>query len=160
MKTIHFYGLNFQLKWLIHNQSSLAVPIGVCILLFAGCKSTYQNYPLAEEPSQPRIVIVRKTFESILAPMKIYQNGQFIGRLGAGRRYLAWQPKPGEVFLEATIGFNRMTYRIDAQPGKSYYLMASIGFWSFSNPLKLRETPADQVPDLGKMKKPRINFSR
>jgi hypothetical protein len=134
--------------------------MGICLLILAGCKSTYQNYPLAEELSQPRIVIVRKSFEIIAHPIKIYQNGQPMGRLGASRCYLAWQPKPGEVFLEATVGLHRMTYRIDAQPGKSYYLMARIGFWSFSNPLKLSEIPADQVPDLAKMKKPKINFSR
>jgi hypothetical protein len=129
-------------------------------LFLPSCKTTYQNFPLAQSPDQPQIVIFRKSLWGYSATIDVYQNGQFVGRLGRTHRYLTWQPKPGEVLLEARGGLSRVSYRIDVQPAKNYYLRAGFGIGFFINPVELEETPADQVPDLGKMKKPGVNFSR
>jgi hypothetical protein len=159
MKTISVVGPNFKWRWSGRYLPLLSV-LGISLLLLVSCKTTYQNFPLAQSQDRPEIVIFRKSLRGYTAKIDIYQNGQFVGRLGAGNRYLAWQPKPGEVLLEARSGLRQVTYRIDIQPDKTYYLMASFGIGFFSNPVRLEEIHPDQVPDLAKMKKPKINYSK
>lgn len=134
--------------------------LGMCSIFFASCRSTYQNLPLTQDADQPRIIIVRKGFWDFASPIHLYQNGQLVGRLSVTNRYLAWQAKPGEVFLEARSAFSRITYRINAQPTGSYYLEVSKGVGPVIKYVRLKEIPPDQVPDLAKMKPPKINYSQ
>jgi hypothetical protein len=140
----------------IHN---VLPAFAVMLFCLAGCKTSYQTYPLAQSADKSTITVARVGPWQPFSHIDIFQDGKLIGRLGAPNRYLKWQPEPGEVLIEARSWLSRMGYRLKIEPGKSYTLKTKnvIGFLA---PVRLELVALGKTPDLSKMKPPRINFSQ
>ena len=132
-------------------------------LLLASCATTTQYSKmtdLSSDDESAKIFVIRKSFMATAIPMKIYQDGELVGRLGP-KGYIAWEvKKEGPIFITSSGPENKDHFKIDVQKGKTYYLKqkAKPGYFVARSGLELME-PEKARKAINKLKEPKVNYT-
>ena len=133
-------------------------------IFLTSCASTTQYTKFTELEANDevaQIYIIRKSLMATAIPYMIYKDGRMVGELGP-KSYLALEiDQPGEVEIASFSPANQDVFTIDVQMGKTYYLKqrTKIGVLVPGNRLELMD-PFEAEEALGKLKAPRVNYTR
>ena len=139
------------------------LPVIFLGLFLTSCATTTQYSKLTDLSSNDenaKIFIIRKSFLATAIPMKIYQDGDLVGRLGP-KGYIAWEvEKEGEIQITSSSPENSDYFTIDVQKGKTYYLKqkAKPGYFVARSGLELME-PQKARRAINKLKEPKVNYT-
>ena len=132
-------------------------------LFLTSCVTTTQYSKmtdLSSDEESAKIFVIRKSILATAIPMKIYQDGELVGRLGP-KGYIAWEvEKEGPIFITSSSPENKDHFKIDVQKGKTYYLKqkAKPGYFVARSGLELME-PEKARKAINKLKEPKVNYT-
>ncbi len=139
------------------------LPVIFLAVFLTSCATTTQYSKLTDLSSNDenaKIFIIRKSWLTTAIPMKIYQDGKLVGRLGP-KGYIAWKvEKEGEIQITSSSPENKDNFTIDVQKGKTYYLKqkAKPGYFVARSGLELME-PQKAKRAINKLKEPKVNYT-
>jgi len=129
----------------------------LCPLLFlTSCFTTYQaERPEQGSPSQSHLVLYRKGIAGFAAGARIYDNGHFLGKVGARRYISCWLPS-GEHNIEIRYSFSDRTFfKVNMMQNKTYAFSFSCHFVDMWRP-KVRKM--DDTNVITNKKAPLVNY--
>jgi len=132
-------------------------------LFLTSCVTTtqYSKFTdLSSNDGNAKIFVVRKSILATAIPMKIYQDGELVGRLGP-KGYIAWEVEnEGRIQITSSSPENKDYFTIDVQKGKTYYLKqkAKPGYLVARSGLELME-PEKARKAINKLKEPKVNYT-